>query len=245
VTQAVENQLAGGALFFGDRAWIDRLDVAFANLYFSAISAATQNGVGAAPRAWRPLLSNRLTAKIARIQFALAGMNAHINRDLVFTLLTMYTADGQAPDNNSVHFLDFTKVNQLLTQVEGEVRATLLVGTPLENGGAFAPLEDIVAMWSVGDARQAAWDHSQAFLEPARCSANSKRLARRLGWTDGTRLEWTPYPCTPVTLIQHFALVHFGHILDDATSRASTRAAFSGPQNLSQPPASSPRGFEF
>ncbi len=90
-------------------------------------------------------------------------MNAHINRDLVFALLTMYTADGQAPSNNSVRFQDYTRVNQLLMQVEGQLRATLLVGTPLENGGAFAPLEDIVANWSVEDARQAAWDHSQAF----------------------------------------------------------------------------------
>lgn len=74
----------------------------------------------------------------------------------------MYAADGKAPDNSSANLQDFKNVNQLLAQVEGQVRATLLVGTPLEQGGAFTPLEDIVAMWSVGEARQAAWNHSQS-----------------------------------------------------------------------------------
>ncbi|HUO07938.1 MAG TPA: DUF5995 family protein [Phycisphaerae bacterium] len=163
VTQTVQDQLAAGALFFGDRAWIDRLDVVFANLYFATLTQGGQGGPNAAPRAWRPLLANRMTPKIARIQFALAGMNAHINRDLVLALLAIYTVDGQAPGNDSVHYQDFTKVNQLLSQVEGQVRETLLVGTPLASGGDFAPLEDILAMWSVDAARQAAWDHSQAF----------------------------------------------------------------------------------
>lgn len=162
VTQAVQNQLTAGTLLFSDPAWVDRLDVVFANLYFAAIAAAQQGGAAAAPRAWRPLLSNRLTPKIARIQFALAGMNAHINRDLVVALLSLYAADGQAPDNNSARFQDFNRVNQLLSQVEGQVRGTLLAGTPLAGGGPFAPLEDIIAMWSVSEARQSAWNHSQS-----------------------------------------------------------------------------------
>ena len=162
VTEAVQNALAAGTLVFSDAAWIDRLDVIFANLYFAALTAATQSGAGAAPRAWRPLLSNRQTPKIARIQFALAGMNAHINRDLVTALLTLYAADRQAPNSRSVRFQDFMQVNQLLSQVELQVRPTLLLGTPLENGDTFAPLEDVVAMWSVSEARQSAWNHSQS-----------------------------------------------------------------------------------
>ena len=162
VTQAVQSQVEAGGLLFSDPAWINRLDVVFANLYFAAVTAAQQGEAGAVPRAWWPLFSNRLTPKIARIQFALAGMNAHINRDLVAALLAVYAADGKAPDNSSANLQDFKNVNQLLAQVEGQVRATLLVGTPLEQGGAFTPLEDIVAMWSVGEARQAAWNHSQS-----------------------------------------------------------------------------------
>lgn len=161
VTQAVQDEIAK-ANTFEDPAWINRLDVVFANLYFAAVSDVQQQGVEAAPAAWRPLLKNRATHNIARIQFALAGMNAHINRDLVVALLAMYASDGRAADANSPQFRDFTHVNQLLESVETQVKPVLLVGTPLETGGHLAPLEDILAMWSVGAARQAAWDHSQA-----------------------------------------------------------------------------------
>ena len=101
VTVEVKKQLDAGPLLFSDPAWIDRLDVVFANLYFAAIATATQQGTHAVPDAWRPLLDNRTAPGRARIQFALAGMNAHINRDLVFALLSMYQADGRAPDRSS------------------------------------------------------------------------------------------------------------------------------------------------
>lgn len=66
---------------FEDPAFLATLDVVFANLYFAALAAALDD-VDAAPAAWRPLLLQRHDAGIARIQFALAGMSAHINRDL-------------------------------------------------------------------------------------------------------------------------------------------------------------------
>ncbi len=161
VTLAVTAQLAK-AWAFEDPAWMERLDICFANLYFAALARAQKQGVGAAPAAWQPLLQSRATAGIARIQFALAGMNAHINRDLVAALLAMYAADGKAPGLNSARFRDYNRVNQILERVETQKRPALLAGTPLAKGGHFAPLEDVLAMWSVTAARQAAWDHSQA-----------------------------------------------------------------------------------
>lgn len=161
VTEAVDVRVsaAGG---FSDPAWITRLDVAFANLYFDAVRAADAGGPDSAPPAWRPLLKNRNKARVARIQFALAGMNAHINRDLVFTLLGLYRQDGAAADKASARYADFTAVNALLETVESQVKPTLLVGTPLEHGGHLAPLEDLIAMWGVRQARESAWNHSQA-----------------------------------------------------------------------------------
>lgn len=161
VSLAVDAQVSGGSRFL-DPAWITRLDVTFANLYFSAIRAAIVGGPDAAPPAWRPLFENRNKPRVARIQFAFAGMNAHINRDLVFALLRLYQQDGFAPDQTSARFADFTSVNALLETVEAQVRPTLLVGTPLASGGHLAPLEDLIGMWGVKEARQAAWNHSQA-----------------------------------------------------------------------------------
>ena len=65
-------------------AWIARLDVIFANLYFTAIRNLTSPD--SIPRSWAALFEARHRPGIDRIQFALAGMNAHINHDLPFAL---------------------------------------------------------------------------------------------------------------------------------------------------------------
>ena len=74
VTRAVDNEIGQG--FFADPQFMTRLDVTFANLYFAAANvAATPQAV---PQAWRPLIEQRAVPGIEPIQFALAGMNAHI-----------------------------------------------------------------------------------------------------------------------------------------------------------------------
>src|SRR3954466_4159594 len=59
VTSGVRATIAEAV--FEDAAFLTRLDVGFANLYFSALAAGTAN-VDAAPPAWRPLLQERRTA---------------------------------------------------------------------------------------------------------------------------------------------------------------------------------------
>src|SRR4051812_1009560 len=78
VTEAVNARIRQG--FFADAAFVTRLDVVFANLYFAAINAMA-GPRSTWPVAWRPLIDARADADIEPIQFALAGMNAHINHD--------------------------------------------------------------------------------------------------------------------------------------------------------------------
>ena len=146
---------------FADPVWMDRLDVIFANLYFDAVRNADAPEL-AAP-AWRPLLRDRMRSRVARVQFALAGMNAHIDRDLVFALLEIYHQDGSAPDRESAHHADFIRIDQILKDVQLQTQPILLVGTPLEHGRHFAPLENLTARFSAKDTRHAAWDNSQIF----------------------------------------------------------------------------------
>ena len=75
VTRSVRQAVAGPA--FHDARFMSELDVVFANQYFAAI-AAGEIDVSRAPSAWRPLLRCRTQRGIARLQFALAGMNAHM-----------------------------------------------------------------------------------------------------------------------------------------------------------------------
>ena len=93
VTRQVNSQLGQG--FFADPAFMTQLDVAFANLYFAAAGAA--GTPAAAPLAWRPLIEQRAVAGIEPVQFALAGMNAHINHDLPIAMVSTCSALATAP----------------------------------------------------------------------------------------------------------------------------------------------------
>ena len=84
VTEGVEQQLGGFA--FQDPRFLARLDVVFAGLFFSALDAS-RSDPSAMPRAWAPLVEARAARGIAPLQFALAGMSAHINRDLPVALV--------------------------------------------------------------------------------------------------------------------------------------------------------------
>jgi hypothetical protein len=74
VTNAV--QVASADASFENPAFLEWLDVVFAGGYFDA-EATIASGT-AAPPAWAPLIEER-SVKREPIQFALCGMNAHIN----------------------------------------------------------------------------------------------------------------------------------------------------------------------
>src|SRR6202162_46218 len=117
VTQQVNSQLGQG--FFADPAFMTQLDVAFANLYFAA--AGTASTPAAVPLAWRPLVEQRAVAGIEPVQFALAGMNAHINHDLPIAMVSTCAALGTAPEATP-HFADYQKVDLLLDGAEQATR---------------------------------------------------------------------------------------------------------------------------
>ena len=158
VTVSVGN--AVGNARFADVAFMTKLDVVFANLYFAALAAAATDAA-AAPSAWRPLLRARNASGIARIQFALAGMNAHINRDLPDGIVQSFLALGGDPITDDRREKDFDSVNDILERVEQEVKTEFTVGLVGAVDRLGGPLDDAVAMWKVRSARSAAWTNAQ------------------------------------------------------------------------------------
>jgi hypothetical protein len=158
VTEGVEGALGGSA--FEDPAFIATLDVAFANLYFSALESGNR-GEESAPSAWRPLLHARHSSGIARIQFALAGMNAHINRDLPEGIVRSFVELGGSPLTDRARERDFENVNDLLEKVEATVKIEFAVGPLGALDRLGGPLDDAMAMWNVRAARATAWTNAQ------------------------------------------------------------------------------------
>ena len=144
---------------FEDSAFLVRLDVVFADLYFAAVDADAARV--AVARAWAPLFSARRRPRVAAIQFALAGLNAHINHDLAIALVRTFRDLGTEPERDSPEHRDYLRVNAILERVEERVKerfATGLVGLADE---ALGRVDDVLAAWSVARARDSAWTHAE------------------------------------------------------------------------------------
>jgi uncharacterized protein DUF5995 len=162
VTEGVAAEL--GKRGFADSRFLERLDVHFAELFFSALEAFARDQAKA-PSAWAPLFAQRTRRGVAPLQFALAGMNAHINRDLPVALVTTCRELGLDLGEGSRQHADFKRVDALLARVEARVKSSYLtgwLGRVDRLVHRLRRIDDVVAMWDVERAREAAWTNGQA-----------------------------------------------------------------------------------
>jgi hypothetical protein len=157
VTGAVRDRIAAGG--FTNLARLADLDVHFAAFYFRAL-AANLSGQGA-PGCWQAMLQCRAQTAIARIQFALAGMNAHINHDLSMALVKTCESSGSYPPHGGPQYADFTALNSTLDSLIESAKQTLHVRLLGDALPPVSQLENRVAAWSVAAAREAAWTNGE------------------------------------------------------------------------------------
>jgi hypothetical protein len=125
------------------------------------VQATPPNGGWADPATLAALFESRYRPDVQRIQFALAGMNAHINRDLPYALVTTCADRGIAPDPDSPLHTDYETVNDVLARVEPEAEQFLATGIEGEIAQDMAPLGSILSMWSIRTARDTAWTNAE------------------------------------------------------------------------------------
>jgi Family of unknown function (DUF5995) len=168
VTRAVEAKVTAGG--FNDGPWLAELDVKFATLYFNALQG-TLTGA-AVPGSWAAMFSHRDEPEIARIQFALAGMNAHINHDLPYAIVTTCKATNTVPQHGTPQYNDYTALNVTLDGLIDMAKKQLnvrLLGDPLP---VVSHLEDLIAAWNLGGFREGAWAHAESmWSDPAFAAA--------------------------------------------------------------------------
>jgi hypothetical protein len=158
VTEGVRSELAGDT--FANPRCFERLDLVFANLFLTTLA----DDATAVPRAWAPLFEARRRRGIAPLQFALAGMNAHINRDLPIALVQVFAELGLELRDDCPEHADFERVNLLLAKVEERVKDEYLSGWVRALSRLLHRhdrLDDVLAMWKVERARDAAWTNAQ------------------------------------------------------------------------------------
>jgi Family of unknown function (DUF5995) len=139
-----------------DGGWLAELDVVFARLFFDAIVSWIKSP-DRCPRAWAPLFERRYRKGVARVQFGMAGMNAHINRDLPVAVVRTCEARGVAPHRGSPQQADYDRVNSILEAVEIRAMEAMATGVIGDVAHDMGRLDDVIAMWNVRKARDAAW----------------------------------------------------------------------------------------
>jgi hypothetical protein len=172
------------------------LDVIFASLYFQSFEAAQAGGTP--DRSWKPLYDARSNPVVWPIQFAFAGMNAHINHDLPLAVIATCKEFGKAPDTTPIH-ADYQRVNELLAKVESEVRQSFETKLLHLATSDAETLKHIVSSWDITAARDLAWDNTEVLWTqrtiPFLYDKSVAALAETVGLTG--RLLVTPVVSPP------------------------------------------------
>lgn len=178
---------ADQAAFRDPRSMAD-LDVRFANLWLSAYDAdAAHRSVSPA---WRPLFEARGDRRLP-VQYALAGMNSHIEHDLPIAVVETCRAHGCEPEH--LH-ADYEAVNGVLAQVESPIRRSFLDEVGRRADDRFGPVVHLLSTWDIDKARDISWVTVETLWGLRRTSWVYDRFLDALGHTVGmtTRSLLTP-----------------------------------------------------
>jgi hypothetical protein len=109
ITKGILARLQNGG--FSDPGFLSELDVQFARRYFDALGSYQQNPASC-PRSWRVLFDRQHDPRITRMQFAIAGVNAHVNFDLALALVATWDP-ADAPESTSPQHDDYETINKV------------------------------------------------------------------------------------------------------------------------------------
>ncbi|MFE2278983.1 DUF5995 family protein [Streptomyces sp. NPDC059454] len=187
VTEAVDRRIDAGR--FPDTRAAITLDVRFAERYLAAVDAVPKER--RPPACWRPLFQFRRHPGVRPLQFALAGINAHIGHDLALAVVdTCRTLACEPVDLED----EFDQVGDLLLSLEDRIREELTPGPELLR--IADPLTHLLGAWSLERARDAAWTAARALWAlrglPDVAGEFTERLDTAVGFAG--RMLLTPLP---------------------------------------------------
>ncbi|MGP3924884.1 DUF5995 family protein [Streptomyces sp. 8N616] len=152
VTEEITRRESEG--FFKDPQAASELAVRFGARYLAAVDAAATGQ--RPPACWRPLFQQRRHPGVRPLQFALAGVNAHVGHDLALALVDTCSSLACGPDSLET---DFERVGDVLAALEERIREDLMPGPDLLD--VADPLTHLAGSWSLDRARSAAWAASR------------------------------------------------------------------------------------
>lgn len=161
-TRAVRAELAAGG--FRDPAWVERWDVAFAELYFDALDADQRGRQPPGPWA----VAFAAPATLSPLQRVRLGMNAHINYDLPLALLAVIgDADFEDPRLLARRAADHRQVDRVLVARVGAEEEAL--GVPRTRlGRLLGPVSRGATRHFLTGARARVWTNARGLAQARR-----------------------------------------------------------------------------
>jgi len=164
---------------FADNGFVAELDVTFANRYFDALRASVARP-GAVPECWAVLIERRSERHITRLQFAAAGINAHVNFDLGVAIAATCASLGSKPDSGNQHAA-YQQINQIFAEEIQNLRQHF-------EGGWERLIDRIVLQrvlnkiddWSMVAIRDVAWEDAEHLWTLRRSADERSEFIRHL-----------------------------------------------------------------
>ncbi|MFJ3585725.1 DUF5995 family protein [Streptomyces sp. NPDC090127] len=185
VTEEIGRAIDSGT--FTDRRAAATLDVRFAERYLSVVDAVATGSP--APACWRPLFHYRRHPGVRPLQFALAGINAHIGHDLALAVVdTCRALECEPADLED----EFERVGDILVLLEERIREEVMPGPDLLE--ITDPLTHLLGCWSLDRARDGAWLAARSLWQLRELPELAEEFTERLDLSVGLvgRMLLTP-----------------------------------------------------
>lgn len=196
MTRAMFSAIA--AAEFCDPPWVERLLRHFADHYFRALRAYEEDSP-VTPVVWRIAHTAAANPQTTTLQNLLLGVNAHINYDLVLTLVELLapTWPQLSEEARQRCFADYTHVDVIIARTIDEVQDEIVepVTPALQLVDLLlGPLDEWATAQLIGRLREDVWRHAVAMLETPDAEACERQrqaveaaTVRRAEWLLGRR----------------------------------------------------------
>lgn len=154
---------------FHDPEWVDRLMHRFAEYYFVALDVFEENPAGA-PAVWQLAHVAATAPDLNAVQKLLAGVNAHINYDLVFALADLLRPEWQAIDEatRALRYADHCHINDVIgSTIDAAQDLIIEPAMPLMKliDDLMGPADEMVISQLISHWRDGVWKHTLLLLD--------------------------------------------------------------------------------
>jgi len=154
---------------FNDPIWVSTLLDRFADYYFIALRAY-EDDPASAPTVWQVAHNAAKDPKISAMQKLLLGVNAHINYDLVLTLVDMLEAewDDHTEDVRNGRYTDHCHINKIIGDTIDAVQDEVLEpAMPIMDviDKLLGPIDERIIVHLISQWREKVWQNATCLLE--------------------------------------------------------------------------------